>query len=579
MSTAGTSLRPYQVRAIEAVFAAWLLLRSFLLVAPTGSGKSRMFSAAAQRFRLETGQRVLILAGRRALVKQAAENIRQHTTLLEGVPIGAELEMATRRVDRRAPPLVVCASVATMAARLGDFRPDAFGLVIVDEADLAMAKTYRQVIDHFPGAKVLGVTASPKRHDGKALGELFEADHTIPIAPLIQGGHLAPVRAVTVKILDLHFVDEADHDLDNKALERVLLAEQSLHEVVAATLAHAGARPTIVFAKSIAHGRALAEVFNRPAYRRVGCARMVKGESTAAGERANDETIEAFKRGEFQFLVSCQLIGRGVDIPPVACVAMASPTASWPSYYQKLGRGTRPADGKSDLLVLDFTDSSERHDIMTAVDALGGDASPEVRERAKELVEAGDRENPVDVLGAIGDALEALAVDPVLLGRIRAKVASRLREVRQPIDWEQHREFIATHTVKECMERWGASVGTIDRIRKRLGIRQTPEQRRARAVKASAALASEHRLASLANARAAQTQDQHRAMGVAMNERLTTEQRVAAAKIAAARKTPAQHRAAAISLGVKSGEARRAKAARASAPPSPPEAIHDPSEG
>jgi superfamily II DNA or RNA helicase len=130
--------RPYQIAATRAAFREWRKgKRSTLFVCPTGGGKSWVFSDVAAGFIRRHSGRVLILAAQDWLVGQARRNIEKHTRLTVGT------EMAKQRVDRAAPPQVVCGSVQSMQRRLSDFAPDCFGLIIIDEADLAMAPSYR----------------------------------------------------------------------------------------------------------------------------------------------------------------------------------------------------------------------------------------------------------------------------------------------------------------------------------------------------------------------------------------------------------------------------------------------------
>lgn len=409
------SLWPHQQSAIFAAEAEWArCIRSTLFVAPTASGKTRAFCALAER----TKGRTIVLADQHELVKQAVDALQEHTRLVVGV------EEGERRVNRKRLPRVVVASVQSITNRLDEFAPDAFALVVADEADRALAPTYRRIIDHFASARVFGCTATPQRGDGIALGELFETVcATVEVVDLVRDGYLAPIYAKTVAIQGIERIKTDGEDFDAAALDAIMRKEQHVHEVVSATLEAAGARPTLVFATKVAHARALAEVFNRHATQR-GTGKAVAVWGTDAEREAK---LEAFRRGEVQFVVNCQMLTRGVDLPFVSCLAMARPTQSATLYTQMLGRGMRrsPETGKRDCIVLDFVGATDAAFVVRSVDILGGKSSAEARERARELLD----EEPGEVVEALDRAEEELGADPVLRQRVIAKVKARLREV------------------------------------------------------------------------------------------------------------------------------------------------------
>lgn len=415
-------LRDYQDIAVENTIAASRRgVRSALFVCPTGGGKSPVFAILAGRAAAK-GARTLILTDRKVLTDQAADYVREWAP---GLTVGFE---QGARYTVGPLPDVVCATIQSIRrpSRLRRFRRDAFGLIVIDEADLGIAPSYSSVLERFPGAFRFGCTATPDRHDGRSLGEIFEeVAHTVDMRDLIERGYLSPLRRSLIRIesVSLESLPTHDGDFSDAALTRILTQERPLHEVARPTLELAGDRPTLVFAATVEHAEALAGIFNRY---RPGAARVIHGGMKDA-ERA--AILGAYRRREFQFLCNCALLLRGIDLPFVSCVAMARPTLSRALYAQSIGRGTRRAKGKADLLVLDFTDNSDTHSLVSLVDVLAPGAPEDVKERAREIM---DEEQGADPL-ALDRAEAELEADPALRERVRAKVAYRMRAAA--LDW------------------------------------------------------------------------------------------------------------------------------------------------
>lgn len=383
-------LRPYQRDAVTAIMAQLGDVRSTLLVMATGLGKTQTFGAVAKHW----PGKVLVLAHRDELIQQAAKRLERMTGEY------CDIEQASFRA---AGARLVCGSVQTLARqkRLQRFAPDRFDLIVIDEAHHAIAKSYTTVLDHFAGARVLGVTATPDRGDERALGKVFDSvAYRRDIHDGIDDGYLAPVRTqhVVVDAIDLSGVRTVAGDLNQGDLDAVMRVEEALHGVVKPTVDLAGDRQTIVFSTSVDNAHRLAEIFNRY---RPNCARAVDGDTHVDERRA---LLRAHKAGEFQFLCNVGVLTEGYDDPSVSCIAMARPTKSRALYVQCVGRGLRTLDGigaletaderraaiassrKADCLVLDFVGNSGKHELVSAVDVLGGKYSEDTRKRAAKLV-------------------------------------------------------------------------------------------------------------------------------------------------------------------------------------------------
>lgn len=362
-------LRPYQQSAHDSILREYRAgVRSTLVVMPTGSGKSRVIASIAE----VATRPVLVLAHTRGLVNQLADGFR-------ALRLNVGIEMGDFRIINKdgSLPRVVVASVQSMGKRLDSYPPDSFGLVVRDEAHRAVSDS--KLLAHFATAKVLGVTATPDRTDGRPLGKVFDSvAYEYPIGDAIRDGVLCPLRMRSIMVDDLHLSDVrmlGKHDYDPDDLEKQLCVESALHAVAGPLLELAGNRPTIVFCATVRHARSLADVMGR--YRH-GAALAVAGEDKDA-----DARIERFKRGEVQFLCNVALLTEGTDIPPIACVAMARPTKSRSLMVQAIGRGLRLHPGKADCLALDFTGADDAPDLRSPADALGGSLDPAVTQAVR----------------------------------------------------------------------------------------------------------------------------------------------------------------------------------------------------
>ena len=163
-------LRPYQAEAIQAIQNQWQSgARRTLLVLPTGAGKTIVFCKLAEN-QVRSGCRILIMAHRGELLEQAADKLYKATGL----------RSATEKAEESCLGSwfrVVVGSVQSLQrpSRLAQFPEDYFDTIIVDEAHHVLSDGYQRVMEHFPNAQVLGVTATPDRGDMRNLGRFFDS--------------------------------------------------------------------------------------------------------------------------------------------------------------------------------------------------------------------------------------------------------------------------------------------------------------------------------------------------------------------------------------------------------------------
>jgi len=343
------TLRPYQSDAVERVREALRSgCRAPLLVAPTGAGKTVIFSFVAAGA-ASKGKRVLILCHRKELIRQASRKLYD-----AGVEHGIIAPGFTPTRD-----LVQVASVQTLARRIAKAR-EPFDLIVVDEAHHAVAGQWATVAAAYPGALMLGVTATPERLDGRGLGiaagGCFDALVMGPtVAELVAGGFLTPTRIFApAEAPDLSGVRIKGGDYDAHALSDAMAAPKLVGDAVDHYRRHAAGLPAILFSPSVAHAETMAEAFRAAGFRAVAAS----GQSAAADR---DAAIAGLATGAVQVLCSCDLISEGLDVPAVGAVILLRPTKSLGLYLQQVGRGLRPAPGKTHLLILDHAGNTLRH--------------------------------------------------------------------------------------------------------------------------------------------------------------------------------------------------------------------------
>lgn len=405
------TLRPYQDHALTSTEEHLRLVRSTLCVMATGLGKAVVLAELARR---QAG-RVLIMAHLDELVGQLAQTVHQVTGVEPDIEMADQLAGEHRR--ERAPIVVGSVQTLMLPRRQQRFDPAEFSLVITDEAHHATGKSYQSVYRHFlpegGPQKHVGFTATPRRKDQQALGQVFETvAFQYGIESAVDDGYLVPVQQKVVRIegADFSKLSRTAGDLNLAELEEIVTAEGTLYAMAKPTIEMAGTSPTIVFCASVKHAFLAAKALNSFGG---GHAEFLAGEKSYAqlGIAAVDKEqrramVRRFKEGGFQFLCLCQLGTEGFDAPATATVAMWRLTLSAALYEQMLGRGTRPhpsvagrlgqarsAEARRQMIAsspkpfmqaLDFKGNSGKHKIIDAADVLGGKWDTIVRDHVRE---------------------------------------------------------------------------------------------------------------------------------------------------------------------------------------------------
>jgi superfamily II DNA or RNA helicase len=337
-------LRPYQQDAVAAIRHAYGTgHRAVLFVLPTGGGKTVVFSYITQQ--AATKGRVCILVHR-------AELLRQASASLTAMGIRHGLIAAGRSMDLSQP--VQVASVQTIARRLRHIPPDWFRLLVVDECHHSNAGTWATVLIHCASAKVLGVTATPCRTDGRGLGEWYSAMVLGPTpAWLTDRGYLAPARVLAPPGFQVQGLRKRMGDFDMRDAEDALRSGQAMGDAVSHYRQHLNGQTAIAFCCSVAHAEAVAELFQSHGI----TAASIDGTMDAA---TREQRLADLGAGRLKVLTSCALIGEGVDVPSVAGCILLRPTQSVSLHLQMIGRCLRPQPGKV-AVVLDHVGNCLRN--------------------------------------------------------------------------------------------------------------------------------------------------------------------------------------------------------------------------
>lgn len=336
-------LRPYQEILIDETRGALRHHRRVLMQAPTGAGKTAitvfMMGRAA-----EAGKRSMFLVHQNELLSQTSKALWKQQ-LTHGM-------IASGRSKSNLPAQI--ASVQTLVRRLDQYpEPD---LIIIDECHRSAANSYQTILDAYPNAMVIGLTATPARTDGRGLKDTYD---TIVLGPsirqLIDAGYLADYEIFAPAVnIDMSQVKTRAGDYDKAMMEQELDRPTITGDAVAAYKKHANGKRCVVMCVSIRHAEHVME-----SYQQAGVpAEMIEGRMTNSQREA---VLERFRVGETLVITQCQLLIEGVDIPSIEVVQWLRPTQSLIIWMQGNGRGLRPSPGKERLLILDQVGNWSKH--------------------------------------------------------------------------------------------------------------------------------------------------------------------------------------------------------------------------
>lgn len=376
--------RPYQQAAVDAAFDGWDRgLRSVALVLPTGDGKSSVIAWIVERWlRSAAGRRTLAVAHRKELIEQLVARIRRN---LPGTPVG--IVMNTRN-QTMAPVLI--GSVATLASEKRRRQLRNVGLIIIDECHRSAAASYVALLNEWPDAQVLGVTATMSRSDDLALGDVFQDvvfRRTFGQAMRGEGNGDRPtlVRPIGVRVtvddLDLRKIKVARGDYQDGALGQALSDSMAPQMIAKAYRETCPDRQGISFAPTVDSARVIADALTAEGLP----AELVHG---GTPDKERSAILDRFRAGSVRVLSNCGVFTEGTDLPMTGVVVVARPTKHSGLWIQMVGRGARlwcpvhqddPGSPgfaccdqmKEDFYVLDVAGASRLHSLEARVELFG----------------------------------------------------------------------------------------------------------------------------------------------------------------------------------------------------------------
>lgn len=423
------SLRDYQQASINAIKTALDTADSTMLVLATGLGKTECFVNLLHNWE----GRSMVICPMVELVAQAAKKIAKRTRI---APAIEQADQRANEAEWAKSPFVVGSKQSLMAGR-GSKRYARFndiGLVIVDECHLAATEEYAELLGHFKaqGAKLLGVTATPKRHDQRAMGQLFETcAYQYGICDAVPDGWLVPAQTHCVVLESLDLADVPNgmtthgKDFNTKQLNAALEEDKTIFEIADVTAKETAGLRTVIYCSSVREAQGVAEKL-RDSY-------GIKAEWICSDERKCPQhkrtgVLRDFTEGgEVTHVANVGILTTGWDFPGLEAIVQARPTQSEALYTQIFGRGTRPLEGVVDFAdstpdlrraailasakphfkMIDLVDTSMSHRIVTAIDVLGGKFSLVAREKAKQAAKQG----AVDANQALIDAQRLIELE------------------------------------------------------------------------------------------------------------------------------------------------------------------------
>ena len=336
------TLRPYQAELIDKARLKLKTNRSTLIVSATGSGKTAL-SAYMLGSSAERGNRSIFTVHRQELLDQTYDAFMDACIVPGVIAPGVEYD----------PDFPIhIAMLPTLIRRLDQIeRPD---LIVMDEAAHAVSPSWAKLTNHWSDSKLVGLTATPTRMDGKGLGDVFESMVTGPTVEwLIENKFLSTYRAFTPSLPDTAGLHIEIGDYARSELVGLMDKPTITGDAIGTYLKHAMGRKAIVFCASITHSQSVRDAFKAAG---ISCEHLDSG----SGRTERKAVMDRYRAGEIDVLTNVDLFTEGLDVPGIEVMIDLRPTMSLALHRQKIGRVLRYVDGKT-ALILDHAGNLMKH--------------------------------------------------------------------------------------------------------------------------------------------------------------------------------------------------------------------------
>jgi superfamily II DNA or RNA helicase len=326
-------------------------LKKGLVVLATGLGKTYLSAFDALESKSDT---ILFIVHVEFILKQARNSF-------EKVIPNRSYEMGfyTGKIKDIENKKIIFTTIQTInkEKNYSSFASDFFDYIIIDESHHTAAESYKRVVNYFSPKFLLGLTATPDRMDKRDILEFYGNNHLFEMnqADAIKQGYL-------VSLNYKGFLDNIDYSniqyngfkYDVNDLNKALMIEKRDAAIIKKFNDLASTKKTIGFCVSIEHADWMAESFRKAGYNAVSIHSKINEENTDGAYQDATELINAFDKNNYQIAFVVDMLNEGIDIPDVECLLMLRPTESSTILTQQIGRGLRIANGKSEILILDF---------------------------------------------------------------------------------------------------------------------------------------------------------------------------------------------------------------------------------
>jgi len=337
------NLRQYQIDAIQAIKdtfdKSW---NRQYIVMPTGSGKTITFLSYAKQYH----QRILIIVPSKELLKQVYETALK---LYDEDDISRKGDIYTENPSK----VHICIINSIRGEYLEFITGQYFDLVIIDEAHHSNANSYEKFLKNIAFApKILGVTATPDRCDGKLLNSVLDTrSYEITVENLIENEFLSDIEGFSVKTnIDISDVDSHNGDFSLNQLYKKLGTDSRNQLIFDLCKNEMKDRKTLIFSINIEHSKQIEHILNE---KNISC-RHIDGKMNSS---LRNSILSSFRNNEISILCNCQLLTEGFDEPSIDGIIIARPTKSRALFNQMIGRGLRRSPGKKNCKIIDIVDN------------------------------------------------------------------------------------------------------------------------------------------------------------------------------------------------------------------------------